>query len=364
MAELAQPKTPRTPAGQAGDEVPLVPRVSHVPAEIVQVAKVELHQHLDGSIPVPVTWRLMREHGLNPVETLEEMERLLVLQPEEEGAGLLKYLDKFHYPLWVTQFYENVAEVAYEIAKAAYAQGVRLLEVRYAPIIHVYAGLTPRQAIVSVLEGLNRAEAELDGLTCGLIVIAMRHMGPHIAKIVARQSVSESQGLHDRVGVVGFDIAGAERGNPPRLFKKAYEIARRAGLGLTAHAGEDEGPTAVWQAIDELGVRRIGHGCSAVHDKTLMRRLARDQILVECCQTSNYQTGAVKRGERHPIYAFLEHGVPVAVCTDNPTVSGTDQCHENALIFNQLSLHEIAGIHDRARAHSFIPAERRRLGAH
>jgi adenosine deaminase len=330
-----------------------------VPEELREIAKVELHQHVDGSIPARVTWDLMCQHNLTPVETFEEMEGLLVLQPEEEGTGLLRYLDKFHYPLWVTQFYENVTEVAYSIAREAYDQGVRLLEIRYAPIIHVYAGLTPRQAIVSLLDGLNRAEAELEGLTCGVIVISMRQMGPHIAKILARQAISEAQPFHDRVGVVGFDIAGAEQGNPPRLFREAFEIARRGGLGLTAHCGEDEGPEAIWEAVDVLGVQRIGHGCSAVQDKPLLRRLARDQVLVECSQTSNYQTGAVGPSEPHPLFTFLEHGVPVAICTDNTTVSNTDQVRENALLLPRLSLDEIEGIHDRARAHSFIPAERR-----
>jgi len=352
--------SPATPTASAPGAAPIVPRPPAIPEELRAIAKVELHQHVDGSIPVSVTWELMRQHGLAPVETQQEMERLLVLQPEEEGAGLLKYLDKFHYPLWVTQFYENVAEVAYAIAEAAYRQGVRLLEIRYSPIIHVYAGLTPRQAIVSLLDGLNRAERDFAGLTCGVIVIAMRHMGPHIAKIVARQAIAEGQRLHDRVGVVGFDIAGAERGNPPKLFREAFETARRGGLGLTAHAGEDEGPSAVWQAIDELGVQRVGHGCAALRDKALLRRMARDQILVECCQTSNYQTGAVDPGAEHPIYTFLEHGVPVAICTDNTTVSNTHQLNENALLLPRLSLDEVAGIHDRARAHSFIPPERRR----
>lgn len=328
--------------------------------QVAKIVKVELHQHVDGSIPIDVTWRLMTEHGLNPVDTIDEMRKLLELQPEEEGTGLLKYLDKFHYPLWVTQFYENIAEVTYRIAAAAYAEGVRLFELRYSPIIHTYAGMTVRQAIVCVLEGLNRAEREFPDLSCGLIIIAMRHLGPHIAKILARQSVAEAQHLHDRVGVIGFDIAGAERGNPPRLFREAFQIAQKGGLGLTAHAGEDEGPRFVWQAIDELGVRRIGHGCSAVQDKSLLRRLARDQILVECCQTSNVHTGAVKRGAAHPIYTFLEHGVPVAVCTDNTTVSGTSQNRENLQLAGKLSLDEIAGIHDRARAHTFIPAARRR----
>lgn len=352
------PKRERPPAPPSQ---PIVPRPASIPEELRAIAKVELHQHVDGSIPVHVTWNLMKQHGLAPVETQAELEKHLVLQPDEEGKDLLKYLDKFHYPLWVTQFYENVADVAYEIAKEAYAQGVRLLEIRYAPVIHVYAGLTPRQAIVSLLEGLNRAEAEFKDLTCGVIVIAMRHMGPHIAKIVARQAVAEGQNLHDRVGVIGFDIAGAERGNPPHLFEEAYEIARRGGLGLTAHAGEALGPEAVWEAIDVLGVQRVGHACSAVRDKELLRRMARDQVLVEACITSNYQTKAVDAGELHPIYTFLQHGVPVAICTDNTTVSNTNQLNENALLAPHLSLDEIAGIHDRARAHSFIPAARRRL---
>jgi adenosine deaminase len=74
----------------------------------------------------------------------------------------------------------------------------------------------------------------------------MRQHGPHIAKIIARQALAEAQHLHERSGVVGFDLAGAERGNPPRLFRDAYEIARVGGLGLTVHAGEDEGPKRIW----------------------------------------------------------------------------------------------------------------------
>src|SRR5262245_21523215 len=285
----------------------------------------------------------MVEHKLNPVATIEEMERLLVLQPEEEGS-LLKYLDKFHYPLWITQFYENIVDVTQAIVEEAARHHVTLLELRYSPIIHTYAGLTLRQTIRSVLTGLNRGSAGRD-MKVGLIIIAMRHHGPHIAKILARQAISESQQFHHNSGVIGFDIAGAEKGNPPRLFAEAYEIARRGGLGLTAHVGEDEGPEMIWHAVDILGVNRVGHGCSAVRDKELMKRLAQDRILVECCLTSNYQTGAALRTEQHPIFAFLEAGIPVAVCTDNTTVSNTDQQRENALLARDLSLETIEAIH-------------------
>ena len=254
---------------------------------------------MDGSIPAEVTWELMRENRLNPVDTLDEMRRRLEIQESEEGT-LLAYLDKMHYPLWITQFYENIARATESIVVAAARSGVVTLELRYSPVIHTYAGLTPRQSIRAALSGMNKAKKRLPHMKLGLVVIAMRQHGPHIAKILARQALAEAQHLHERTGVVGFDIAGPERGNPPRLFASAYEIARLGRLGTTAHAGEDAPAEYVWQAVDELGVTRVGHGCSAARDPELLRRLARDRIAVECCLSSNYHTGAVIRGSAPP----------------------------------------------------------------
>jgi adenosine deaminase len=331
--------------------------MSELAAQLRALPKVELHQHVDGSIPAEVTWELMRRNRLNPVASLEEMRRLLEIQDEEEGS-LLAYLDKMHYPLWVTQFYENVAQVTEAIVDAAAASGVSTLELRYSPVIHTYAGLTPRQSIRAVLSGMNHARKRHPAMKLGLIVIAMRQHGPHIAKILARQAISEAQHLHARTGVVGFDIAGPERGNPPRLFRSAYEIARLGDLGLTAHAGEDAPVDYVWQAVDTLGVARVGHACAAVKDLALMRRLARDRILVECCLSSNYNTGAVKKAEPHPILAFLEAGVPVAICCDNSTVSRTDAAFESLRVAELVGEATVARIHREAAAFSFIRPER------
>src|SRR5882672_1553794 len=223
--------------------------------------KVELHQHVDGSIPLEVTWELMRHYRLNPTESKDEMRRRLELQPEEEGT-LLAYLDKMHYPLWITQFYENISQVTEAIVEAAAAAGVATLELRYSPIIHTFAGLTPRQSIRAVLSGMNHAQKKTPAMKLGLIVIAMRQHGPHIAKILARQAIAEAQHLHARVGVVGFDIAGPEKGNAPHLFKSAFQVARLGRLGMTVHAGEDAPPEYIWEAVDVLGASRIGHGCS------------------------------------------------------------------------------------------------------
>ncbi len=326
-------------------------------ARLRAMPKVDLHQHVDGSIPAEVTWELMHHYKLHPADSLSEMRRFLEIQEGEEGT-LLAYLDKMHYPLWVTQFYENISKVVEAICLAAAGAGVATLELRYAPLIHTYAGLTPRQSIRAALSGMNHAQRKHPRMKLGLIVIAMRQHGPHIAKILARQALAEAQHLHERTGVVGFDIAGPERGNPPRLFRSAYEVARLGRLGLTAHAGEDAPADYVWQAVDELGVERIGHGCAAARDPDLVKRLARDGIAVEVCLSSNYHTGAVARGEPHPLLTLLEAGVPVALCCDNSTVSRTDAVRESLLAASQVGVETVEGIHRAADAHTFIKPER------
>lgn len=322
---------------------------------ILAAPKTELHQHTDGSIPVDVTWNLMRHHRLNPVESLDDMRKRLEIQEHEEGT-LLSYLDKMHYPLWITQFYENIAKVTEAIVDHAAAAGVTTLELRYSPVIHTFAGLTPRQAIRAVLSGMNHAN-QRHPMKLGLIVIAMRQHGPHIAKILARQAIAEAQHLHARTGVVGFDIAGPENGNPPHLFRSAYEIARIGKLGLTAHAGEDGPPAYVWEAIDDLGVTRVGHACSAVKDEALLRRMAKDRIVVECCVSSNRHTGAVRKGEAHPLRTFLEYGVPIAICCDNTTVSRTNQNLECAHAAREVGVEAVLRILRDSQDRTFIRPE-------
>jgi len=108
--------------------------------------KVELHQHVDGSIPAEVTWELMRDTISVPWRVFPMMRRRLEIQEDEEG-DLLAYLDKMHYPLWITQFYENIVRATEAIVDAAAACGVGTLELRYSPVIHTFAGLTLRQSI-------------------------------------------------------------------------------------------------------------------------------------------------------------------------------------------------------------------------
>jgi adenosine deaminase len=300
----------------------------------------ELHRHFDGSIRPSTLWRLSEKYyRAIPGMGFDDFKRFLSWDPEQDRT-LLDYLDKFHIPLQYTQFYDNMLEIAYEIAEDAYQDGVRRFELRLNPIIHRRAGLTTRQVLHSVRKGLRRFSDQHADFQVGMVVIAMRNHGGNMAKILLREVVGEREDFHSGIGVIGFDIAGAERPFPPLLFTEAYELAATMGLHATVHVGEDEGPQRVWEALDCLGPLRLGHAVSAARDPELLRRIARDGIVIETCLNSNVQTGAVRSLDEHPLGRFLDAGIRCALCTDNTTVSDTTLVDEYLTAIDLLDLSE------------------------
>jgi adenosine deaminase len=300
----------------------------------------ELHRHFDGSIRPSTLWELSEKYySAVPGLDYDQFRRYLEWDDSLDNT-LLDYLDKFHVPLQYTQFYDNILRIAYELAEDAYLDGVRLLELRINPLIHRRAGLTTRQVIHATRKGLSRFGEKHPDFRAGIIVIAMRSHGGNMARILLREVIGEKEEFHKGVGVVGFDIAGPEAPFPPVLFREAYELAGTMGLKKTAHAGESEGPERIWEALENLGPQRIGHGTSAGQDAELIKRLARDGVYLEVCLSSNVQTGAVAALMVHPLPRFLDAGVKVALCTDNPTVSSTTLSREYELAMELFGLGE------------------------
>ncbi len=316
----------------------------------------DLHRHFDGSLRPQTLWELSKKYySAVPGLDYDAFRHYLQWDPSQDRT-LLDYLDKFHVPLQYTQFYDNIKRMAYEIAEDAHREGVRLLELRINPLIHRRAGLTTRQVIHATRKGLSLFGQSHPEFRAGIIVIAMRSHGGNMAKILLREVIGEKEEYHAGVGVVGFDIAGPESPFPPVLFTEAYALAERMGLRKTVHAGESEGPERIWEAVEKLGPDRIGHGTSAGQDPELIRRLARDGIYVEVCLSSNVQTGAVARLEDHPLPKFLDAGVKVALCTDNPTVSATTLTQEYEIAMTTFGLGEpdILALVEMASAGAFL----------
>lgn len=337
------------------------------------VPKTDLHLHLDGSLRLETLIELARERGIKlPSETPEG---LLELVFKESYRDLPDYLHGFAYTSPVLCDEEALERVAYELAVDNLAEGVRYIEVRFAPQLHVREGLEVAQVLTAVDRGLDRARREHEASPAvrergeppfryGIITCAMRlftaGFAPYyeqllgalgqwppkevygIASMSLARSVIEAR---DDLGlpVVAFDLAGAEAGNPPSDHVDAFAFAHRNFLKKTVHAGEAYGPESIFQAITLLNADRIGHGTRLFdaagvkadaperYVRQLSEYIADRRITIEVCVTSNMQTMPhLRRVEDHPLGRMLRDRLSVTVCTDNRLVSRTTVTDELA----------------------------------
>lgn len=276
------------------------------------IPKIELHCHLDGSMSVELTKRLLKEMGEE--YSKEELESALTA-PMNCGS-LAEYLERFALPLRCLQTKRGLSAAAEDLALAAAKEHVAYIEVRFAPSFSTKQGLSIREVIESVESGLKKAR-EKTGILTGIIVCTMRGLD---AETNARM-LKEAREFLD-AGVVGCDLAGDEKAYPLSNFRDVFAAAKRYELPFTIHAGECGSAENIREAV-ALGAKRIGHGIAMSGNEELKKLLADEKICVELCPTSNLQTKAVRNIAEYPFLEFYEAGVPLSVNTDNRTVSGT-----------------------------------------
>ncbi|MER5968442.1 adenosine deaminase [Streptomyces sp. NPDC002055] len=276
-----------------------------------RIPRYELHCHLDGSVRPGTVADLAREQGI----TLDRPVGELVVAPAHCGS-LTTFLTHIDLPLQVLQTPDALTRTARELVEDWERDGVVHGEVRFAPQLHLRHGMTRDEAVRAVAEGLAQGRATT-GVSTGLLLCCLRHQSPDESLAVTETA------LRHRDVVTGLDLAGDERLYGARPHRPAFDLAHRAGLPCTVHAGEAAGPESMWEAIDVLGARRIGHGVRCTSDTALLNRLRTDTIALEMCPTSNVQTGAVPSLSDHPATTLLTDGLPVTISTDTRTTSAT-----------------------------------------
>ncbi len=311
--------------------------------EIRRAPKVLLHDHLDGGLRPSTIIELADAVGYDrlPAREPEALGRWFV--EAADSGSLERYLETFTHTVAVMQTAEALHRVAAECAFDLAADGVVYAEVRFAPELHTEAGLSLEQVIEAVLDGFadgTRQAAEAGyQIRVGTLLTAIRHAARsmEIAQLAVR---------YRDIGVVGFDIAGAEAGYPPTRHLDAFEYLQRENAHFTIHAGEAFGLPSIWQAIQWCGADRLGHGVRIVDDivpgpqggaeGAKLGRLAayiRDKrIPLELCPSSNVQTGAARSIAEHPIGLLTQLRFRVTVNTDNRLMSGTSMSREMALL--------------------------------
>jgi adenosine deaminase len=206
------------------------------------------------------------------------------------------------------------------------------MEVRYAPLLHTRRGLKLTTVVEAVLEGLRRAR-ETHGIKSNVILCGIRNISPESSYEMAELAVA-----YKNRGVVGFDLAGAEADFPAKHHRDAFQLVRDNNINCTIHAGEAYGPESVAQAIHVCGAHRIGHGCRLRENGDLLHYVNDHRIPLECCPSSNVQTGAVKSLETHPLKLYFDLGLRVTVNTDNRLITDTSVSKELFLAHSQLGV--------------------------
>jgi adenosine deaminase len=354
---------------------------------IRRLPKTDLHVHLDGSLRLATLIDLARQRRVAlPSETEEGLRRQVF---RERYHDLAEYLEGFQYAVAVLQDEESLERAAFELAEDCQAEGVRYLEVRFAPQLHVNPGFAMPDVVRAVDRGLRRAAEAFNRrpevasgqeprFAAGIILCALRFFLPQfssgyrqffeampeapesevyaaasleVARVAARLSRDED------LLVVGVDLAGKEKGYPAEDHRQAYQVAHAAFLGKTVHAGEDYGPESIFQAITDLHADRIGHGTwlfdhTKVHDpkitdkkryvQELAQYVADKRVTVEVCLTSNQQTVPELAADLrlHPFGEMRRRKLSTTFCTDNRLVSDTSVTNEIARAVEAFDLTE------------------------
>jgi len=279
-----------------------------------RLPKAELHCHLDGSLRPETMLDLGREFDRPmPAPDADSLREYMTV---DDARNLEDYLERFAITLSVMQTEPALERIAYELAEDAARDGVRYIEVRYAPVLNVREGLSLEQAVEAPLRGLARAEAA-HGIKGRVIVTAIRDMAPSVSQELAELAVA-----YRHRGVVGFDLAGGEAGNPAKAHRSAFEYARCHDLACTCHAGEGDGADSVRQAVHVCGAHRIGHATRLIEDTSLTDYCNDHRIALEICLTSNVQTRVADSYASHPFREYYDRGLNVVLNTDNRLMSG------------------------------------------
>lgn len=275
---------------------------------------VDLHRHLDGNIRPRTIWELAQQHHIKlPVNSVEALVPLTQIQ--DQTSDLLAFLEKLDYGVSVLADLDACYRVAMENMEDAHESGLDYVELRFSPYYMAMNHNLPMAEVVeAVIDGV-RAGSEKFGIKANLIGILSRTFG-------APTCMAELQALlAHKDKICALDLAGDELGFPAALFLEHFHLGRDAGWQITVHAGEADGPQSIWNAIEQLGASRIGHGVAATQDERLMDYMANNNIAVESCPTSNYQTATIKAIKDSPIPVFLDRGICVTLNTDDPAVS-------------------------------------------
>ncbi|MCY7190822.1 adenosine deaminase [Streptococcus gallolyticus] len=286
------------------------------------LAKAELHCHLDGSISLGVIRQLAEMANITVPVSDKELKQLVVAP--ENAESLMDYLKTFDFVRPLLQTKEALHLAAYDVARQAAQENVIYTEIRFAPELSMDEGLSASETVEAVLAGLKQAEEEF-GIVAKVLVCGMKQSPKEVTRDIFEHVVELAE-----KGLVGFDFAGNELDFPPAQLADLIKETQALGLPMTFHAGECGCAHYIADSI-ALDIKRIGHSTAIYNQPELIQEFIEKGVTAELCLTSNLQTKAAKSLDEFPYLALKNAGAKITINTDNRTVSDTNLTKEYAL---------------------------------
>lgn len=276
--------------------------------------KAELHCHIEGAAAPELVIRQAQKYGKDVSPYIQNGAFVW-----HDFTSFLKAYD-FAADLFRTE--EDYARLSEHYLTSLARDGAIYSEIFTSPDHAMKAGLSPQAYTDALGEGMARAKAKT-GIEGRMIVTGVRHVGLESIEAAARFAARCGHPL-----VTGFGVAGDERNGDIEDYVRAFEIAREAGLGITIHAGEFGGWESVKAALDHIRPSRIGHGVRAIENPDLVKRIAAEGVVLECCPGSNIALKVFASFAEHPFPALRAAGCKVTLNSDDPPYFWTTLKHE------------------------------------
>ncbi|MGL4489322.1 MAG: adenosine deaminase [Rhizobiaceae bacterium] len=313
------------------------------------VVKAELHCHIEGAASTALVAAQAKKYGVDVSGMINGADFVWhdftsFLGAYDKAAALFRTDED--YALLSQTYFESIA-----------ADGAIYGEIFISTNHAQSCGLDPKLYIEGLAEGMRRAKANT-GIETRMIATGLRHLGPEGVDEAVRYLIANPHPL-----ITGWGMAGEERVHHPKDFVRSFDMARDAGFGITVHAGELVGWQSVADAVDYLKPDRIGHGVRAIENPDLVKRLADEQIVLECCPGSNISLKVFPDFASHSFLKLRAAGIPVTLNSDDPPYFATSLKREYDEIGAKhfgLSDAELTGITRTAIKAAYVDEDTRR----
>jgi adenosine deaminase len=279
--------------------------------QILNLPKVELHSHLEGTIKPLLVHQIAKRNSVTLKESLFNNEGGYA------WSNFASFLDAYDGASSCLKNKKDYRDIMYEYLKDCSYENVIYLETFISPDHAAECGISYDDMISGCVEGIDDAENDF-GIIGRIIVTCVRHLGPKQGINVAQQMVDNPHPY-----IVGFGMGGDELAFTLKDFAPAFNIASNANYPCTVHAGEICGPESVWDAINHLPISRIGHGVKSIEDAELLNALVKRNIHLEISPGSNLALSLYPNWSSHPLKLIMSKGISISLNSDDPPFFNT-----------------------------------------